>query len=429
MCNRGTGGYCHVASMTLLLLVILTSCSTTTGIFGGGKWQSGGLQHQHLLSLVVDPNNPNSIFAGDAQDGIFVSTNAGLNWSQRNVGLSLPISIFALAFDDPGKKLYAATDAGVYFSVNTGSKEWTNVSNLPKDSYSSIAFDLNAPHMIYVASVHQGIYVSTNDGATWVAMNNGLAQGIVVHSLAFDSVEHQLWAATSQGIYRVEQGEQHWQALNTDLPPGIIVNAILPAVSSGGQQGLVFAGTIHGFFLTHDNGAHWSQSQESLAGTSINAIIIDYHTVTTVYAGTGIGVLRSDDNGQNWGGIASGLPSNPTVQALAMGASGYNQLYAATQGIYLFPGNSSSFDPSQIFPVFLILAFFFALYRFSTRGRRRSQMMLRPQTPTKVDHVELQDVSQSQMADPSHSDSSVSEVKKDESATEEVQREGNERDI
>src|SRR5689334_18567437 len=85
MCKRGTGGYCHVASMTLLLLVILTSCSTTTGIFGGGKWQSGGLQHQHLLSLVVDPNNPNSIYAGDAQDGIFVSTNAGLNWSQRNV--------------------------------------------------------------------------------------------------------------------------------------------------------------------------------------------------------------------------------------------------------------------------------------------------------------------------------------------------------
>jgi ligand-binding sensor domain-containing protein len=378
MRKRGIGGYCHASSVAFLLLVILTSCSTTTGIFAGGKWQSGGLQHQHLLSLAVDPNNPQIIYAGDSQDGIFVSTNAGTNWSQQNVGLSLPISIFALTFDDTGKKLYAATDAGVFVRVDTGSKKWIHVSNLPKDSYSSITFDLNAPHMIYVASVHQGIYASTNDGTTWSVLNNGLPQGIVVNSLVFDSIEHQLWAATSQGIYRLERGEQQWQALNNDLPTGTVVNALLPAVSSGGQQGLVFAGTRHGFFLTHDNGAHWSQSQESLAGTSINAIIIDYHTVTTVYAGTGIGVLRSDDNGQNWGGVASGLPSNPTVQALAIGASGYSQLYAATQGIYLFPGNGSTFDPSQIFPVLLILAFFFALYRFSTRGRRRSQMMLRP---------------------------------------------------
>ena len=69
-------------------------------------------------------------------------------------------------------------------------------------------------------------------------------------------------------------------------------------------------------------------------------------------------------------------PRDQAVQALAIGANGYNQLYAATKGIYLFPGNSNAFDPSQIFPILLILAFFFALYQFSTRGRRRSQSML-----------------------------------------------------
>ncbi len=375
----GAGDRFNRIAMMLLLLVVgicLTSCASTAGVFAGGKWQAGGLQHQQLLSLTVDPNNPQIIYAGDTRDGVFESSNSGTNWSQQSVGLPLPISIFALAFDDPGKKLYAATNVGVFVSANTAIK-WVHLGGLPVDSYSSVTFDLNASHVVYVSSVSHGVYVSKDDGSTWIAVNQGLPSGVVIHSLAFDFVEHQLWAATNMGVYRSDNGGILWQNLNIGLPSGIVVNALLPADSSGGDKGLVFAGTNHGFFLSHDDGTQWSQSQVLLTGTSVNAILIDYHTVTTVYVGTGIGVLRSDDNGQNWGGIASGLPRDQAVQALAIGANGYNQLFAATNGIYLFPGNSSAFDPSQIFPIMLILAFFFVLYRFSTRGRRRAQSMLK----------------------------------------------------
>ncbi|HYX49264.1 MAG TPA: hypothetical protein VE843_05950 [Ktedonobacteraceae bacterium] len=266
--------------------------------------------------------------------------------------------------------------------------------------------------------------MSRNDGSSWAAINNGLPSGIVIHSLVLDSVEHHLWAATNLGIYRSDNEGARWKALNNGLPSGISVNTILPAASSGGDKGLVFAGTAHGFFLSHNDGSQWSQSQVLLTGTSINAILIDYHTVTTVYAGTGIGVLRSNDSGQNWGGIASGLPTNQAVQALAIGANGYNQLYAATQGIYLFPGNSSAFDPSQIFPILLILAFFFALYQFSTRGRRRSQSMLK--TDKKVETEQplprTRDLSQTKEVD-----DGLSEVTKPEAITETGEDEGREK--
>ena len=194
-----------------------------------------------------------------------------------------------------------------------------------------------------------------------------LPVGVIIHSLAFDFVEHHLWAATNREFIARHDGGL-WQVLNNGLPTGIVVNTILPADRSGGEKGLVFAGTNHGIFLSHNDGTQWSPSRVLLTGTSVNAILIDYHTVTTVYAGTGIGVLRSDDNGQNWGGIASGLPRDQAIQALAVGANGYNQLFAATNGIYLFPGNSNAFGPSQIFPILLILAFFFVLYQFSAQG-------------------------------------------------------------
>src|SRR6266487_2066387 len=287
------GARLYLIAITLLFLVVcLTSCAPTAGIFAGGKWQSGGLQHQHIRSLAVDPNNPQIIYAGDAQHGVFVSTNVG---------------------------------------------------------------------------------------ASWTAANRGLPSGIIINSLAFDSVQHKLWAATNLGIYRSSDADMLWQVLNNGLPTKVVVNTILPAAISGGDKGLVFAGTNRGFFRSQDDGAQWSPSQVSLSGTSVNAILIDYHTVTTVYAGTAIGVLRSEDNGQNWGGIASGLPRDQTVQALAVGANGYNQLYAATNGIYLFPGNSNAFDPSQMFPILLVLAFFFALYQFTSRRRKRSQSILKPE--------------------------------------------------
>ena len=410
----GVGGRLYrIASILLFLMVCLTSCASTAGVFGGGKWQSGGLQHQQLFSLEVDPNNQQVIYAGDAHDGVFASTNAGMNWSQQSSGLTLPITIIAIAFDDSGKKLYAATNTGVFVSADSAIL-WKKLSGLSTDIYTSVVFDLNAPHVIYVASEHHGIYASTNGGSSWVAFNKGLPSGIIIHSLAFDSVDHLLWAATSNGIYRSDNGGGLWQVLNDGLPSNIVVNTILPAASSGGDKGLVFAGTNHGFFLSYNNGAHWSQSQVSLAGTRVNAILIDYHTVTTVYVGTGIGVLRSEDNGQNWDAIASGLPRDQTVQALAIGANGYNQLYAAMNGIYLYPGNSSVFDPSQIIPLLLILAFFFALYQFSVRGRRRSRSMLKPERIIESERSVPNEMSQTIIGENTQTDGRLPEVKEPE---------------
>src|SRR2546428_342929 len=177
-CSVGT--HLYLIAITLLFLVVcLTSCAPTAGLFAGGKWQSGGLQHQHIRSLAVDPNNPQIIYAGDAQDGVFVSTN---------------------------------------------------------------------------------------EGSSWAAVNNGLPSGIIMHNLVFDSVQHQLWAATNQGIYRSGGAGKLWQVLNNGLPSKVDVNIILPAAINGGDKGLVFAGTNQGFFRSQDDGSQWSPSQESLSG-------------------------------------------------------------------------------------------------------------------------------------------------------------------
>ena len=371
-------GFFHLLLILMLLLVCLSACAPGAGIFAGGTWQAGGLQNQHIRTLAVDPNNVQDIYAGDAQNGVFASTDAGAHWSQHSSGLPSPTAIHTLAFDDAGKKLYAATDAGIFVSAD-GAQHWTAVGGLPGDSYTALAFDLKAPHTIYTVAAHHGVLVSTDDGSTWSAANGGLPVGIVINGLTVDADQHQLWAATNMGIFRSNDGGIAWQALNTGLPAGIIVYNVLPASIGGGDQGLVFAGTNHGFFRSQNAGAHWSTGQEPLSATSVYVILIDFHQATTVYAGISIGALRSNDNGQTWEAVASGLPRGQPVYALAMGDNDYSQLYAADNDVYLYPGTSGGFDLTRLFPLVLIAVFFYLLYRLAFRRRVRSREMLRPE--------------------------------------------------
>src|SRR5215469_10462927 len=157
-------------SILLLLSLGLSACAPGTGILGGGSWQISALQHQHILAFDVDFKNSQILYAGDAQNGVFVTTDAGQHWISRSVGLPLPDPLYALSFDATGKKLYIATGKGIFVSADAA-QHWNAVGTtraaLPIDSYTALAFDATSPHTIYAGTVHHGVLISTNDGDTW----------------------------------------------------------------------------------------------------------------------------------------------------------------------------------------------------------------------------------------------------------------------
>jgi ligand-binding sensor domain-containing protein len=379
------------AMLLLLCVLSLAACTSGSSILGGGDWQVSGLQHQPIRTLEVNPKDPQKLYAGDAEGNIFVSADAGQRWIEQNKGISLPNAIHVLAFTIAGTKLYAATDTGLFVSTDEA-QHWNAVSTLtsglPADSYTAITFDVNTQHTVYVGTMHHGVFSSTNDGAQWSSANTGLPLHTEVYSLALDTDNHQLWAATSLGVYRSDNRNIAWQAFNNGLPATIVVNAVVPAAASGGMQGLVYAGTNHGVFRSLNDGEDWTTNSESLSGTSIHTILVDFRSsnASTVYVGTDVGVFRSEDNGQDWGGTASSLPRGKPVYALVVGANNYTQLYAAVDsvGIYLFPGTSGGIDPSRLLPFVVVVFFFFLLYRLTWRGRRRRQALLKPERITET---------------------------------------------
>ena len=82
----------------------------TYGPYGGDIW-----------ALTINGEN---IFAGTFDDGIFLSTDNGLNWTEVNNGLDgKEVRSFAIS----GNKIFAGTRSGLFTSSDNGAN-WTAVN-------------------------------------------------------------------------------------------------------------------------------------------------------------------------------------------------------------------------------------------------------------------------------------------------------------
>ncbi|MBA2610692.1 MAG: T9SS type A sorting domain-containing protein [Bacteroidetes bacterium] len=146
---------------------------------GGTSWTTNtdNLPVTAISDLVIDPTNPNNMFlatgGGDdllsafpvGSDGVYKSTNAGVTWTP--CGLTFSVSqgrvIHKLVMDPTNPQIiFAATNIGIYRSTNGGTT-WTSVSGA---NTWDIKFNPGNPTIVYSAGT--GFYRSTNSGASFV---------------------------------------------------------------------------------------------------------------------------------------------------------------------------------------------------------------------------------------------------------------------
>ena len=363
--------------LSMVLVLCLTACAPTSGIFAGGDWQSSGLPHHSIQALAVDFNNPQNIYAGGSVGKVFASTDGGQHWSDRSTGLPPASSINALAFDATGKKLYAATDVGLFGSTDAA-LHWLAIGKADQSfDYTALAFDLKATQTLYVGTASHGVLLSLDGGNSWSSINTGLPARTSINALTVDPDSEQLWAATNVGVYRSDDKGKTWQAFDTDLSTSMVYSVQPDTVVNGGTRGLIFAGTNHGFYFSQDDGGHWKTSPESLIGTNIHVIYVDFHKPSTLFVGTDVGALRSDDSGQTWSGLGPGMPKGQPVYSLAWGTSEYSQLFAAADDVYLYPGTSGGLTFNRLIALVIAALFFYLLYRL-VRRRRKVRPLERP---------------------------------------------------
>lgn len=163
-----------------------------------------------------------------------------------------------------------------------------------------------------------GVFLSTNNGSSWTAVNNGLTNR-EVYALAAGNVY--LYAGTyGGGVFRSSDAGTNWTAVNNGL-----TNSNVQILAVSGAD--LFAGTGGGgVFRSRDTGATWAAANNGLTNLNVYALAING---VNLFAGTyGGGVFRSIDTGANWAAVNTGL----TNRYILSFAASDTTLFAGTEG-------------------------------------------------------------------------------------------------
>jgi photosystem II stability/assembly factor-like uncharacterized protein len=329
--------------------------------------------------IAVDPSNNGALYIAGPQ-GIFKSIDDGRRWTESNVGLGSSAHVVALAMDPahPGT-VYAGTEfpngaqdldrgdgrwrpvgqigPGIFKSADRG-EAWSRAGLAGHKIY-SLGIDPRTPATIYAGTWGGRLFKSTDEGAHWIQLDWIYWD---VLTIAIDPTTSFVYVGTSgAGIYKSTDGGGSWNEVSVGLGPGGYTNSLF--VDPGNPLTL-YAGTFYGgVFKSTDGGSHWNPSNSGLTFREdqyeytqyISTLAIDPSTPTTLYAGafhngggaTG-GVFRSDDGGEHWSAVSTGLDttSSRMVYALAIDPRNPAILYAGTEeGVFTSSDRGAHWGP------------------------------------------------------------------------------------
>jgi len=212
------------------------------------------------------------------------------------------------------------------------------------------------PHRLYVGTIGEGLWRSSDSGATFARASDGMFVECHVRALAVDPRQPRtLYLGSEQGLFRSSDGADHWARVESPLN-GLQTWAVclLPQAPD-----VILAGTCPSrLFRSGDGGLTWTepsvhirQECPRIMHTRVTTLTADPTEPQTVWAGVEIdGLLRSRDGGRSWQKVGSGL-SSLDIHALAIvPANGREKrLLASTNNdLNLSTDDGETWQPLQI---------------------------------------------------------------------------------
>ena len=284
--------------------------------------------------LTQDPADPAVVHVGEADTGSVTSLNAGLRFHKDKVpdekdakSGGKNMKCIDLSPKLPNR-LYAVGDRSytdgwlanqIFISVDRGAT-WSRSPmvgiNAKNQSITSIAADLNDPYTVYcgmsgkVGPNAGGVYKSTDGGARWTWMGEGLKDAswffpneIWAHGRQIAAgPDGKLIVISSQSnlCYRFDPAAGKWEH-----SPLEIRGKVWSVVADRLKAGRYFAGVRGGgLFRTDDAGLTWKKVYDK----SVSYVATDTAVADRVAAGTGDGVILSKDGGDTWQELDKALP-------------------------------------------------------------------------------------------------------------------------
>jgi len=322
---------------------------------GPNAWTLNLNNSARVYGVSVCTSNPNIVYCGGLDSGVYKSVDGGFSWTQVNTGMTyFKVQAIAVAPSNPNI-VYAGTDqngaanSGVYVTTNGGTS-WTLMITGITDvkAIQGIAVNPTNPSIAYITVFDgvnpaiAGIYKTTDGGTTWAVSSSGITN-LNILSIAINPLNpNVLYAGSSlilpgstgpSKMFRSNNAGANWFEISNGLPTGTTTGDPIRAISiSTLDTAVVLAGlfmndTAGGAYLTTNGGTLWVKKHTGLpivTGTLPRAIIIKPGSATQFYVGldgggaTSRGVWRTLDGGNTWSEFNTGAMTNTyTIRGLA----------------------------------------------------------------------------------------------------------------
>jgi photosystem II stability/assembly factor-like uncharacterized protein len=226
----------------------------------GDTWNgiTSGLTNKLIYPLLVADTN---LFVGTASGVIALTSKDGINWKAFDSGLSKYV-IFALA--KTGTSVFAGAQGGRIFRSTDKGRNWSSVDS--GREWGSINTFAVSGTTIFAGTEGLGVLLSTDDGSTWNETTSEYISGCrYVRSLSAFGLN--LIAGTHQGVFLSSDNGNHWSAINTGVELSFSSIAVLGTNIFAGD---LFAGIYH----SSNIGASWSRVSDGLPDSSITSLAI-----------------------------------------------------------------------------------------------------------------------------------------------------------
>jgi photosystem II stability/assembly factor-like uncharacterized protein len=250
----------------------------------------------NLHALLIDPGRPDVYLAAVSSEtlhlaGVFRSLDDGQTWQQLP-GLENR-QVWALAYWSADARVIAAgAQDGVYLTRDAG-ENWTRLSAAGSDGPEpvvSLAFDPTDSQVLYAGTPHLA-WRTADGGATWQRIPKGMIDDSDIFAINVDeSQRKRLLAAACNGIYRSVDGGSTWSSLERALGGQERTYFVVRAPR---RPNLVFAGTSSGLMQSFDGGTTWFRRSAVRA----RSIAFDPIDPRRMFVATDRGILRSGDGG------------------------------------------------------------------------------------------------------------------------------------
>lgn len=254
------------------------SCNTESNQYGWGQGRGGNVH-----SILVDPERPDVVWIGIKKGYILRSDDKGAatSWAESNAGLISSATINGLSMDInstvSNRTMYATSNGDVFKSTDDGAS-WSIALSGSHCVYTAV--DQFNGNIVYAGGT-QGLWRSTNQGTSWTRLTT-------LNDIPADNINIDVRSNFYKGIYDIQ----------TD--PNNANRVYVTVLGAGEDRGLFYSG---------DAGDTWTKLitdkyMRKVAIAPTNSDILYATSSSAMYSGRlkegSNGIWFSDDQGQTW---------------------------------------------------------------------------------------------------------------------------------